>query len=80
MDINDSINNLKIKLFDINSIYPKCNSKLTSILGLKCDSRSGYITYNIINDSDLYKNKEYRQLKPQARQVQMLQACLTQCE
>ena len=49
MDINDSINNLKIKLFDINSIYPKCNSKLTSILGLKCDSRSGYITYNIIN-------------------------------
>ena len=58
MDINDSINNLKIKLFDINSIYPKCNSKLTSILGLKCDSRSGYITYNIINDSDLYKNKD----------------------
>jgi len=55
----NNIDNLKIKIFDINSIYPKSNSTLTSILGLRCNSRSGFITYNCIKDNLInYKNND----------------------
>jgi hypothetical protein len=55
--MNFNIDNLKMRIFDIISIYPKSNSKLTAILRLNCDSRNCYITYNSIRDDiNNYKN------------------------
>lgn len=53
------LDNLMINIYDINSMTPISNSHLTNKLGLKCESRSDYITYNIIKyDNSSYYSKE----------------------
>jgi hypothetical protein len=57
MNLDDYLHNFKVLLYDINSIKPISNAELTHNLGLKCPSRSGYITYNIIKkDNPNYRN------------------------
>jgi hypothetical protein len=54
-----NINEMQKLLYNIDGLMPHSNSKLTGILGLNCNSRSGYITRGLIHSN----NSKYNNLE-----------------